>query len=118
MEFTLNFLKLFLLGLYEAAPLLLSMEFVIVGLGLIVGRKESWTWFDAVYWSFVTSTTLGYGDFRPVEKISKFLAIVIAFTGIILSGIIVAIALYSATESFKISKDMDAVEASIQSHFK
>ena len=114
MEFTLKFIKLFLFGLYEAAPLLLSMGFVIVVLGLIVGRKESWTRFEALYWSFVTSTTLGYGDFRPTKKISKILSILIAFTGIILSGLMVAIALYSATESFKSTSDMDVARASVQ----
>ena len=118
MEFTLNFIKLFLFGLYEAAPLLLSMGFVIVVLGLIVGKKESWTWFEALYWSFVTSTTLGYGDFSPTKKISKVLSILIAFTGIILSGIMVAIALYSATESFIIATDRDVVKASVQTHLK
>ena len=118
MEFTLNFIKLFLFGLYEAAPLLLSMGFVIVVLGLIVGKKESWTWFEALYWSFVTSTTLGYGDFSPTKKISKVLSILIAFTGIILSGIMVAIALYSATESFIIATDIDVVKASVQTHLK
>lgn len=118
MEFTLNFIKLFLFGLYEAAPLLLSMGFVIVVLGLIVGKKESWTRFDALYWSFVTSTTLGYGDFRPIKKISKVLSILIAFTGIILSGIMVAIALYSATESFTSTMDMDEVKAGVQTYLK
>ena len=118
MDFTLNFIKLFLFGLYEAAPLLLSMGFVIVVLGLIVGKKESWTWFDALYWSFVTSTTLGYGDFSPTKKISKVLSILIAFTGIILSGIMVAIALYSATESFIIATDIDVVKTGVESRLK
>jgi voltage-gated potassium channel len=118
MEFTLTFLELFFFGVYLAAPLLLLLVFVIVVLGLIVGKNESWTWFEAEYWAFVTSTTLGYGDFRPGKKISKVLAILIAFTGIILSGLMVAIALYSATESFKINMDMDAVEASIQTHLR
>ena len=114
MEFTFNFIKLFLFGLYAAGPLLLSMVVVIIALGLVVGKKESWTRFEALYWAFVTSTTLGYGDFRPVEKISKVLSILIAFTGIILSGLIVAIALYSATESFKMAMGMDVVKASVQ----
>lgn len=118
MEFTLNFLKLFLIGIYLAAPLLLLLVSVIVVLGQIVGKKESWTRYDALYWSFVTATTLGYGDFRPSRKISKTLAIVIAFTGIILTGILVSLALYSGSEAFKIDRDMEAVKASIQTHLR
>jgi len=118
MEFTLNFLELFLVGIYLAAPLLLLLVLVIVVLGQIVGRKESWARYDALYWSFVTATTLGYGDFRPSRKISKVLAIVIAFTGIILTGIIVSLALYSASESFKIDRDMKVMKANIQSRLK
>ena len=118
MEFTLTFLKLFFFGLYLAAPLLLTLLLAVIVLGLIVGKKESWTRFDAVYWSFVTSTTLGYGDFRPIKKISKVLAIFIALTGIIFSGILVAIAVNSALYSFKTNMDMDAVETSIQSRLR
>ena len=118
MEFTLNFIKLFLFGVSVAGPILLSMGFIIVVLGLIVGKNESWTRFEAVYWAFVTSTTLGYGDLRPVKKISRIFSILIAFTGIILSGIMVAIALYAATESFKVTNDIDVVKASVQTHLK
>ena len=118
MEFTLNFLKWFLIGIYLAAPLLLLLVSVIVVLGQIVGKKESWTRYDALYWSFVTATILGYGDFRPSRKFSKTFAIVIAFTGIILTGILVSLALYSGSEAFKIDREMEAVKASIQAHLR
>jgi hypothetical protein len=30
-------------------------------------------WFDSIYFSTISSSTIGYGDFYPVEPISKFL---------------------------------------------
>ena len=113
MEFAITFLRLFLFGLYLAAPLLLSLLLVIVVVGQCVGRKEKWSRFDSLYWSFVTATTLGYGDFRPSQKSSKLFAIFITLNGIVLTGIIVAVALYSATEAFKAHKDIETVKSGI-----
>jgi voltage-gated potassium channel len=43
----------------------------------------------------ITASTVGYGDIKPVRKSSKVLAIVIAFMGMVLTGIIIAVALES-----------------------
>jgi hypothetical protein len=37
---------------------------------------------DIFYWSFVTATTVGYGDLRPVKNASKISAVLIAFLGL------------------------------------
>ena len=102
MEFTFTFIKIFFYVLYLAAPLLSSLVLVIILLGQRVGRNENWSRYDALYWSFITATTVGYGDLKPTGKMSKVLAVLIAFTGLIFTGIIVAIALQSALEAYKI----------------
>lgn len=101
MEVTAEFVRLFLLGLYFTAPLLLMLLLILVFLGQIVGRHETWSKFDALYWSFITAITVGYGDFHPHKRLSKGLAILIALVGIIFTGIIVAVALHAAQTSFK-----------------
>ena len=73
---------------------------IVVLLGLAVGRLENWPWFDAVYWGFITATTVGYGDIRPLRRLSRVLAILIAFTGVTFTGIFVALAINSATLAF------------------
>ncbi len=100
MQFTFQFLKFFVYGLELAAPLLILMTFMIVLLGQVAGRRESWNRFDALYWSFITATTVGYGDIRPTYKLSRILSVMIAFVGLIFTGIVVALAINAASISF------------------
>src|SRR6185503_12030032 len=89
---TLTFLKQFGIDLYLVFPLLLSLAALITLLGQAVGVKEDWSRFNSFYWSFITASTVGYGDIRPTKPGSKILAILIAFLGLTFSGIIIAVA--------------------------
>jgi len=53
-----------------------------------------------LYWAFITVTTVGYGDIRPVARLSMILSVLIALTGIIFTGVIVALAINAATIAF------------------
>jgi len=94
---TVTFLKQFGLGVWLTSPLLLTLAAAIVTLGRVAGRAEGWSRFDSFYWSFVTATTVGYGDVTPSTKISKLVAIVIALMGLTFTGILIAIAVHAAT---------------------
>ena len=114
MDFTLTFVKFYLFGLWLAAPLLLSFVLVIIALGLLVGKKESWSKFDSLYWAFVTATTVGYGDIRPLRPLSRLLSVVIAFLGLIFTGIMVALAINAATVAFSQHHDVEKIRQSVQ----
>jgi len=114
MEFTFQFIKLFFYGLKLAAPLLISLVLLITLLGQIVGARESWNRFDSLYWAFITATTVGYGDIRPLARLSKSLAVLIALTGIIFTGIMVAVAINAATISFKGLHDIAEAKSSME----
>ena len=73
---------------------------LIILTGYIIGRIEEWSTSDALYHAFINATTVGYGDLRPTRKSSKILAVVNAFIGLILTGIIVAIALHAGDQAF------------------
>jgi uncharacterized membrane protein len=94
---TFTFLREFGVGLWLTCPLWLSLALAITVLGRVAGKKERWTAFDSFYWSFVTATTVGYGDLRPVNRTSRVVAILIALLGLIFTGIIIAVAVHAAT---------------------
>lgn len=110
MEFTLTFLHIFFWAIYLIAPLLMFLSFIVIILGQIVSRIEKWSKFDGLYWAFITATTVGYGDIRPLKKTSKILSIVIAFIGIMFTGIIVAITLNATSTSFDKHVDQSVIE--------
>jgi voltage-gated potassium channel Kch len=86
--------------LLDAAPVLIPLLLVIVGLAILIGRGEGWSLGNSIYYGLVTATTVGYGDFRPARPAGKAMAIVIAFLGLIQIGIIVALAVQAVTESY------------------
>ena len=100
MKFTLEFIQLFFLATSMVMPLLLFLSLLVFILGQIVGRIEGWNKFDSLYWSFITALTIGYGDIRPLKKRSKAISVIIGLTGIMLTGIVVAITVHTATMAF------------------
>jgi len=105
MDFTIQFLEMFFIALWYVAPLVGLLVAIIVILGRLTGIREGWSRADSLYYAFITATTVGYGDFHPRRGLSKSLAIVISFVGIVLTGIIVAIALQAAVHAFRNSPD-------------
>ncbi|MDQ6436806.1 potassium channel family protein [Mesorhizobium sp. LHD-90] len=81
-------------------PILSGLLVVMVGLGLVIGRLENWRIDEALYFTFVTGLTIGYGDLTPGRFSSRLLALVIGFAGIVLAGLVVAVSVQAlrATE--------------------
>ncbi len=46
------------------------------------------TFFDSVWWSVVTLTSLGYGDIYPVTVAGRIVGMFLMFFGVILIGVI------------------------------
>lgn len=101
MEFTLAFLVNLAVLLKDGAPLFFGLAVIISFTGILVGRREGWSIADSLYFGFITATTVGYGDMRPKHGHGKLLAIIIAFTGLILTGIVVALSVEAASLTFE-----------------
>ena len=110
MEFTITFAKLFFWSIYLVAPLLFFLSLIIIVLGQVVCRIEKWKKFDALYWSFITATTVGYGDIRPLKKVSKALSVLIALVGVMFTGIIIAVTLNTASVALEKHADKQVIE--------
>jgi hypothetical protein len=65
------------------------------------GTKESMEGFNAFYFSFITLSTVGYGDITPVSKIARMLSAMEAMTGLFYVAVLIArlVALYSTPNS-------------------
>jgi voltage-gated potassium channel len=111
LEFTITFLKTFYLAIKLGAPLLLIIVVSILILGLIVGRIEKWKPGEAIYWSCVTATTVGYGDFRPARGFSRFLAILIAVHGLIIFAILGSVAVQATLIAAETHIDLRAIRS-------
>lgn len=101
MEFVLDFVKIYVSGLLFLWPILLVLLGAIVALGLRIGQLEKWTPTNAVYFAFITATSVGYGDFHPTNARAKWLAILIALIGVLLTGLIVSIGLEAVAHAFR-----------------
>ena len=76
-------------------PVLSIILAIQVALGLLIGFLEGWSVGDAVYFTFVTGLTIGYGDLVPRQALARALAIGIGVFGLFLIGLIAGIAVYS-----------------------
>ncbi len=66
--------------------LLTSIAILIIGT-FVYHELEGWSYLDAFYFSFITLTTIGFGDFAPQTDAGKLFTIlyIIIGVGIILS---------------------------------
>jgi voltage-gated potassium channel len=53
--------------------LLIAFVVLIVSASLVYGIVEDGGFLNAIYWSIITATTLGYGDFSPHTTAGKCL---------------------------------------------
>ena len=55
----------------------------VVGVGTVFYRLvEDWEWLDAFYFTMVTLTTVGYGDFHPTKPLSKIFTVLLLIVGV------------------------------------
>jgi voltage-gated potassium channel len=108
MDLLLDFMKTYLSRFLVLWPFIAFLAVVIAAIGLRIGKLERWTPSNALYFAFITATAVGYGDFNPTTRRSKWLAIAIALIGVLLTGLIVAIGLEAVSYAFREARGITA----------
>lgn len=75
-------------------PHVIKVLLVLLGLYTSLGAvfyhfQEGWDWLDSFYFTVITLSTVGYGDFSPQTDLGKLFTIPFIFIGV---GLFVAVA--------------------------
>jgi hypothetical protein len=88
-------------GLKVVWPIVSGLLAIMVALGMVIAWREGWHLGDGLYFAFVSGLTIGYGDLVPKHPMSRMLAIAIGGTGILLTGLVAAIAVRALERATK-----------------
>ncbi len=61
--------------------ILATISILLIG-SIFYHIAEGWSWIDAIYFSAITLTTVGYGDFAPQTDLGKIFTIFYVVTGV------------------------------------
>jgi hypothetical protein len=98
-ELRRRFLSAFSRELRVVWPILSVLVSGQLLLGMLVGYLEGWSMSDATYFTFVTGLTIGYGDLVPVRLGTRLIALLIGFSGILLTGLVAAVGVRALQEA-------------------
>ncbi len=67
----------------------------------VIAYFEEMPFADALYFTFVTGLTIGYGDIAPVTLGGRVIAVLTGLLGILITGLIVAVAVYALRKTME-----------------
>lgn len=67
--------------------LYITLGFILIS-SVIISNLEGWTFENSIWFCFVTSATVGFGDMVPVSKEGKLIAIMLMLVGVALLGML------------------------------
>ncbi len=74
------------------AVLLVTLLFSLIFVSAKVFQKfEGWSFIDAIYFTVITFTTIGYGDLTPQTSVGKIFTIAFSFLGIVIVFYVVSL---------------------------
>jgi hypothetical protein len=86
-------------------PILSGVVLVMASTGTVIGRIEGWRLSDALYFTFVTGLTIGYGDLTPKHLAGRLLALGIGLAGIVLTGLVAAVSVQALSTAGKATRN-------------
>lgn len=96
-RFTSHFFRTFW---YVRSVIFAQIMLMVIG-ATIIAFLEKMPFGDALYFSFVTGLTIGYGEIVVKTFLGRMVAILIGLIGIIFTGMVVAIAVRALQKTFE-----------------
>jgi hypothetical protein len=100
-----SFIRHFFHALSKIWGIILGLFAWLVVDAAAIAYFEKMPFADALYFTFVTGLTIGYGDIAPVTLAGRVVAILTGLLGILITGIIVAVAVYALRETMQPPKE-------------
>jgi len=82
------------------------LALMLVGSAVIAGVEDIPIG-EAVYFSFITGLTVGYGDIAPHTTVGRVVSVALGFVGILFTGLVVAILVRAIREAWEESQKPD-----------
>ena len=79
---------------------LMLLALIMAGAG-VIAATEKVSFGKAVYFSFITGLTVGYGDIVPGTTIGQLISVLLGLIGILFTGIVVAAAVEATRRAWE-----------------
>lgn len=87
-----HFLGNFLYYLWMVREVLTGLLLLLLLGGVLISKIEDLALLEAIYFSFITGLSIGYGDITPRTGLGMCVSVVIGVIGMVLTGMTVAVA--------------------------
>jgi hypothetical protein len=104
MKILTNFSQYFFHALWKIRVIVFGLFAMLVGDAVAIAYFEKMPFADALYFTFVTGLTIGYGDIAPVTPMGRVFAILTGLQGLLITGLIVAVAVFALRKTMEQTK--------------
>jgi voltage-gated potassium channel len=88
-------------ALWKIRAIVFGLSAILLVDAVAIAYFEKMPFADALYFTFVTGLTIGYGDIVPVTLIGRVVAILTGLQGVLITGLTTAVAVYALRKSIE-----------------
>ena len=96
-----HFIHHFLKITWHLRTLYLMLLALIMTGATVISATEKVSFGMAVYFSFITGLTVGYGDIAPITAIGRVISVLLGLIGILFTGVVVATAVEATRHAWE-----------------
>ena len=96
-----RFIQHFLKITWHLRTLYLMLLALIMTGATTIAATEKVSFGKALYFSFITGLTVGYGDIAPITAIGRVISVLLGLIGILFTGVVVATAVEATRHAWE-----------------